>query len=216
MSKKDYLQNITGTERRFLTHPVQIEKRNENDSEEQRIEGVAAKYNSVTTIGNWFKEEVLPGAFDDVLNDDVRCLFNHDPNHILARSVNGEGTLELFVDQNGLNYRYQTPNRTFAKDLEDAIRTGDVSQSSFGFSVSEENWIEVEGELPLRQIVKVKRLYDVSPVTYPAYPDATVGKRSLTEFQTKEIKVNDPEVVDQRAKTLDVYEAQYLINKNSI
>ena len=107
-------------ERRFFVSNLTIEKREEGDEYKPSvIEGYAALFNSRTVIGNWFEEEILPGAFDDVLNDDVRCLKNHDPNLVLARTKSG--TLKLWVDEKGLKYRYTTPNRSFAKDLEDEI-----------------------------------------------------------------------------------------------
>ena len=210
--EKDYIQNIENAERRFVVAPVTIETRTEGDNTQDVIEGYALKFNSETTIGNYFREEVLPGSVDDVLNDDVRCLFNHDANYVLARSNKGEGTLKLSADETGLKYSYTTPNRSYAKDLEDAIRTGDVSQSSFAFSIEEENWIERDGELPLRQITKLKRLYDVSPVTYPAYADATVGKRSLETLQkAKDLEVNESH--EQTNEQLTVRKAQTLIYK---
>jgi len=210
MSKKDeYKTNIGNAERRFFTSPVTIEKR--ADGEENKpatIEGMAALFNVRTTIYDWFEEEVLPGAFDDVLNDDVRCLLNHDPNFVLARSKEGKGTLELFVNDKGLGYRYETPKRSYAQDLEDAIDTGDVSGSSFQFKIKEQKWISREGELDLRQIVKFEKLYDVSPVTFPAYPEADVAKRSHDAYISA-----SKENTEQRK--LSVYEAQVLINKNN-
>jgi HK97 family phage prohead protease len=176
MSKpKDYIENIENAERRFFVAPVTIETRTEDDSEVSVIEGYAATFNSRTEIGSWFEEEILPGAFDDVLNDDVRCLFNHDPNFVLARSVNGQGTLTLSVDATGLKYRYETPNVSYANDLAENIKLGNVSQSSFAFRAKEVIWREVSDDLDLRQIVKVERLYDVAPVTYPAYQDTSVA-----------------------------------------
>jgi len=71
----------------------------------------------------------------------VRCLFNHDPNYILARCVNGVGTLALSVDAVGLKYSYTTPDRSYAEDLANAIASGDVSQSSFAFEIAEEEWL---------------------------------------------------------------------------
>jgi len=183
MSKQnDYLKNIEGAERRFFTSEVRMEKRAEGDTKDD-IFGYAALFGSRTNIANIWEEEVMPGAFDDVLNDDVRALFNHDPNYILARSVNGKGTLTLSIDAKGLSYAYTTPNRSFALDLQDAIEHGDVTQSSFGFSIAEQKWVEREGLIPLRQIIKVKRLYDVSPVTYPAYNDTEVAKRGYDDFK---------------------------------
>lgn len=184
--KPDYINTIQDAERRFLTAPVTLEQRADDDGDRSTIEGYAFKFNSITTIGDYFREEILPGAADNVLTDDVRALFNHDANFVLARSNNGKGTLKLSVDDVGLRYSYITPDRSYARDLEDAIKAGDVSQSSFAFSIEEQNWIERDGELPLRQIKKLKRLYDVSPVTYPAYADATVGKRSLDALHTEQ------------------------------
>jgi HK97 family phage prohead protease len=193
---------ITELESRRIVAPLTIERRSENENEGVSvIEGTAALFNNRTKIGELFYEEVLPGAFDDVLEDDVRCLINHDPRLILGRTASG--TLELWQDNTGLKYRYTTPDRTYAKDLEDAIRSGDVSQSSFQFKTKESIWIEQDDDLDLRQIKKVERLYDVSPVTYPAYEDTTVAKRSF-DLRQKAQKRN--------GKTLR--ELQVIINKN--
>lgn len=181
-------------ERRFLISPVTIENRAIEGAEQKKkvITGIAAKVNSETKIGSWFTEIILPGAFDDVLNDDVRCLFNHDPSFILARTASK--TLKLSVNESGdLCYEYESPNRSYAKDLEDAIEVGDVTQSSFGFTIKEEKWIwgdSSKGEKDQRQIVKLEKLYDVSPVTFPAYQDTEVNARSLESYN--EAKKNKP------------------------
>lgn len=206
MSKKDYISNIEGAERRFVATSVSYEKR--EDGESGVIEGYAALYNKRADLG-WFHEEILPGAFDNVLNDDVRCLFNHDPSLILARSTNGKGTLSISTDEKGLKFRYETPNISYAKDLEESINRGDVSQCSFGFQTEEVIWIEREGEPELRQIKKFSRLYDVSPVTYPAYEDTTVAKRSLEAFK----KDNTPPPADDNK--IAEYEARYKFNLNN-
>lgn len=213
MEIKDYIKNIEGAERRYFTSEVRAEKR-EDTAEDvgTTIEGYAAKFNSATEIGCYykFKENILPGAFDDVLNDDVRCLFNHDPNYVLARSVSGKGTLTLSVDKIGLKYSFVTPDRSFAKDLQDAIQSGDISQSSFAFEIQEETWTEIDGQMATRDIVKFKKLYDVSPVTYPAYVDTEVAARSLTAFQEK----NKPEQRSDNNKELNAFDAQLIINSN--
>ena len=213
---KDYIQNIDNAERRFFVAPVTIEKR-EGEDQSHDVVGHAALYGKRANIGNMFEEEISAGAFDDILNDDVRCLFNHDPNYVLARSSNGQGTLRLSIDEAGLRYSYKTPNRTYALDLEDAIRTGDISQSSFAFKVKDDVWTERSGDIPLRTITKMERIYDVAPVTYPAYQDATVGKRSLEGFRAINIEVQDPKTIEQnneRAEAFDVYDAQYQFNLN--
>lgn len=213
MSKdKDYINSIESAERRYFTTTVNMQKRAEGEEASTTIEGMAALYNNVTRIGNWFDEEILPGAFDDVMNDDVRCLFNHNPNFVLARSVNGKGTLNLELTPEGLKYSYNTPKRSYAQDLEDAIESGDVSGSSFSFRIKEQKWIQREDDVELRQIVKFDVLYDVAPVTFPAYPDASVGKRSLEDFRTKEIEVNSEDITSFDANKRSLREAELLID----
>lgn len=205
--KKDYIENIDGAERRYFVAPVTVELRADEGTDKPAvIEGYAALFNKRTDL-YWYDEEILPGAFDDVLNDDVRCLFNHDPNRVLARSANGKGTLTLSVDSKGLKYRYETPNRSYALDLADAIDKGDVSQSSFAFRAKETVWIDGGDEAKdLRQIKKMERLYDVAPVTYPAYTDTSVAKRSFEAIKKPE---------EKSGPRFDEFNARYLINKNS-
>lgn len=184
--KKDYISNIEGAERRFIAPKIEVRA----DGDDSIVEGIAAVVNKTTDLG-WFEERIEKGAFDEVLKDDVRALFNHDPNFVLARSNGGKGTLSLFITEGGdLGYRYKTPDRSFAKDLQDAIRTGDVSQSSFAFSIAEEKWEfankENGREKDLRSITKIERLYDVAPVTYPAYADTSVAARSKESIEKPE------------------------------
>jgi HK97 family phage prohead protease len=148
------------------------------DSVEQvvTIRGYAAKYNVLSELMWDFRETILPGAFDGRLEDDVRALFNHDPNLILGRSI--AGTLRLTLDDVGLFYEVDLPDTDTAEALACAIDRGDVTQSSFAFTVEEAAWIENEDGTWLREIRKISQLFDVSPVTYPAYPDATCDMRS--------------------------------------
>jgi HK97 family phage prohead protease len=133
-------------------------------------------------------EVIAKGAFDAVLGDDVRALFNHDPNAILARSKDGKGTLKLGVDEVGLWYEFDLPDTTLGRDLKQSLERGDIDQSSFAFEVSGQAWESVtdgDKKITVRTIKSVKRLYDVSPVTYPAYPDASVGLRSMADEALK-------------------------------
>lgn len=207
---KDYIESMPGAERRFATAGMTVEKRAAGEGEDEAfvVQGYAALFNSATDIG-WFREVILPGAFDDCLDQDVRCLFNHNPNYILARSGGESPTLEYGVDNKGLWYRYTTPDRTYARDLANAIESGDVSQSSFAFKPKEVVWREISDDKDLREIVKIETLFDVSPVTYPAYADTTVGKRSLDSYkQEKEAQLRTED------KGLSITEAQLIINQN--
>lgn len=218
MSKDhDYIEKIDGAERRYAVTEMTVEKRAaEGEAPEAFVvKGYAARFNSITVIGNYFREEILVGAFDDVLDDDIRCLFNHDANKILARCINRKGTLTVGVDDKGLWYEYVTPQRQYALDLADAIDKGDVSQSSFAFRPKETVWIEKEGELDLRQIKKMEMLYDVSPVTYPAYQDTTVGKRTHdARLAEKQKDIDEAQQRSGENKGLSIREAQLQLNKN--
>lgn len=155
----------------------------ESETESRTIAGYAAVFDSDSQDLGGFTERIAPGAFANALNiSDVRALFNHDPNHILAR--NTSGTLRLVEDATGLRYEFDAPNTTLGNDLLEMIKRGDVNQSSFGFTVQDDEWEERDGKV-YRTIKQVKRLYDVSPVTYPAYPDASVGVRSMREKMVK-------------------------------
>jgi uncharacterized protein len=169
---EDYIKTIAKGERRFLN----VELRAGKDS--RTVEGYAAVFNSDSENLGWFIERIAPGAFDDVLDNDAVALFNHDPNLILARN---KVNMKLSVDERGLKYSFDAPNTTAGNDLIENLRIGNVRTSSFAFSVEKESWTysEDRSKPDIRTIEKVDRLYDVSPVTYPAYPDTSVAQRSF-------------------------------------
>lgn len=140
------------------------------------IEGYAAVFNDETVIGGQFAERVAPGAFEGARMDNTVALFNHDINQPLARVGRG---LELSVDERGLKYRFEIGNQSYAKDLVENIRMGNVSTSSFGFTVRDDEWERRDDGLNLRTIKEVDLLFDVSPTTQGAYPTTEVGLRSM-------------------------------------
>ena len=196
------IPTLPDRETRVLISSVELRSADEA-KEKRKVFGYAAKFNSLSeNLGDsqyQFREIIQPGAFDDVLEDDVRALFNHDANMILARSKNGNGTLKIGTDAIGLWYEFEAPDTQAGRDLLTSIDRGDVDQSSFGFSVAKDGqkWEEKrEGDGPTivtRTITKVARLFDVSPVTYPAYPEASVALRSLQEFRQDQTPNDAPE-----------------------
>ncbi len=143
--------------------------------------GHAAVFDTETTIAGLFREMIAPGAFRKTIKEsDVRALFNHDPNFVLGR--NKTGTLRLSEDGTGLAYEIDLPDTQAARDVYALIERGDVSQSSFAFKVVKEQRSDPEeGQtLPLF-VVREARLYDVSPVTYPAYDATDVQAASAYE-----------------------------------
>ena len=161
----------------YSKHDSTLEVREENG--EMIIEGYAALYNNETDLGA-FRESISPGAFDDVLADDVRALINHDPSLIIGRS--SAGTLQLSTDEHGLRYEVKLGEQQYAKDLYTSIKRGDITQSSFAFTIQDQTWSE---DRSTRKVEKVGKLLDISPVTYPAYKSASVAARN--EEQPKEV-----------------------------
>ena len=153
------------------------------------IEGYAAVFDSWSeSLGgnDPFIEKVCKGAFEETIQqDDIRALFNHDPNYVLGR--NKAGTLTLQEDEKGLLVRITPPETQWAKDLLVSIARGDISQMSFGFTVESDRWL-YEDNKDVRELLKV-RLFDVSPVTFPAYTQTECGLRSIDEVLKSHHKV---------------------------
>ena len=143
--------------------------------EGRTVEGYASVFNSMSEDLGGFREIILPGAFSEVLDNDVRALYNHDSNYLLARTTSG--TLELKEDEKGLYYRFEMPNTSYGNDMLELFRRGDLTQSSFGFTVEKDSWRMKDGQ-QVRYIERVGSLFDVSPVVYPAYSQASSGLRS--------------------------------------
>jgi len=142
------------------------------------ITGHAAVFDKLSDEIYGFRERIAPGAFAETIEkDDIRALWNHDANFVLGR--NKAGTLKLAEDDIGLAIEAELPDTTFARDLMKSIERGDVSQMSFGFVTppSGDDWRMENGQV-IRTLNKVQ-LFDVSPVTYPAYPQTDVSARSL-------------------------------------
>ena len=161
---------------------VEVAELRASDDGAPRLEGYAAVFNSRTDL-HWFTEELAPGAFSGVLGDDVRALFNHSPDHVLGRTK--AGTLRIAQDERGLRYSVDIdPEDPDAMQLHRRVRRGDITGSSFSFVVAEDQW-DHEQDPPHRTIVRVGQLYDVAPVTFPAYDAAQVSARAR-EAATKE------------------------------
>jgi uncharacterized protein len=126
-------------------------------------------------------ETVKPGTFSRALKEkqDVRCLFNHDPNHLLGRTA--AGTMKLKQDDQGLYFDCTPPDTQLGRDVVTLVKRGDVTGGSFAFTVTAETVREekIDGTtIRTRQIEDVD-LYDASPVTYPAYTGTDVNARTM-------------------------------------
>lgn len=160
------------------------------DEDSRRVEGYALLFNtdSRPMWGGDLIERIAPTALDGVLEkSDVLCLMNHDERRgVLARYRMGEGSLKLDIDEKGLRYSFDAPNSALGDELIESLKRGDISESSFAFTVEDDNWERKEDGSYIRTILKLERLYDVSPVYYPAYEDTNVALRSLTDKKEAE------------------------------
>ena len=179
---------MNNQEKRFLNSDFEVR----TDDNNTVIEGYAARFDDETVIGGQFAERVARGAFEGADMSNTVALFNHDWNMPLARVGKG---LELSVDEVGLRYRFELGEQSYAKDLAENIRMGNVSTSSFGFTVSDDEWERRDG-MNLRTINSVGTLFDVSPTTQGAYPTTEVAIRSMEAALTEEPVVAE-EVVEE-------------------
>jgi len=164
----------------------------------QVLTGYAAVYNRFSLPlregGSQFREIILPGAFDKVLNrqrgkSDVVALLNHNPDLILGRSASG--TLELSSDDKGLRYTVIPPDTQVGRDTMELVRRRDLKGSSFAFSLEPgkgDKWTSDE-QGAVREVREVSSLVDVSVVLTPAYPasSVTVAQRSYESWLASQV-----------------------------
>lgn len=206
----DYIKGIAGAERRFFA-TGEIETREQDGK--QVFRGYAARFNSWSNDLGGFREKIDPAFFNDVLTNDVRALFNHDPNFVLGRTQSG--TLTIGVDDRGLWYEYTDPGTTWSRDLSISINRRDVTQSSFAFSIADngDKWERVGDGIWERTLLKASALYDVSPVTYPAYNDTSVAGRSKDKVEKELIKQKEKELLADLIER-EQFEMRTFFNRN--
>lgn len=139
------------------------------------VYGYAARFNSDSDLlYGRFIERIAPGCFARAIREkqDVRCLWGHNRDTVLPLGRVSAGTLQLREDDMGLYYECECPDSEFGRSLVAAISRGDVRESSFGFMVTHETW-DMKEEGPHIRTLRDVDLFDVSPVTFPAYPETT-------------------------------------------
>jgi HK97 family phage prohead protease len=126
-------------------------------------------------------ERVAATAFSRAIREkqDVRGLFNHDTNHVLGRT--SAGTMTLSVDSVGLRYEITPPDTQSGRDVLALVSRGDITGSSFSFSVQKESILRGANNSPDVRVLEDVDLYDVGPVTFPAYEAATAGVRGESD-----------------------------------
>ena len=170
-------------ERRYVTATqTGIELRNNEDGTKTAV-GYGSVYYASGDPGTQYAlrddlmERIMPGAFDEAIEGDARALFNHNPNMILGRQ--SALTMRLSADSHGLRYEIDLPDTTAGRDLAVSIQRGDVTGSSFGFTVATggQRYYKGTDGISVREISKIGQLYDVGPVTFPAYNSTSAALR---------------------------------------
>mgnify|MGYP002640350165 CR=1 FL=1 len=177
-------------ERRFVTAEedpdceLQIEKRANG---REVIRGLAIPYNRMSLDLGGFRERILPGSFDKILNRErgrreILSFYNHNDDFLLGRE--SAGTLEIVSDERGISYIVEPPDTTAGRDVLALVRSRNLQGSSFAFSVSQkggERFTTDENGKAIREIVEASGLYEMGPVNVPAYgrsTSAVVSRRS--------------------------------------
>ena len=192
----------------------------DNNDKEKIIEGHAVIFEQKTNIGDFFFEVIDRHALDDADTlRDVPLVINHDWCQVpLARSRrnNGNSTLTLTIDDVGLAIRAKldTENNQDAKKLYSAVERGDISGMSFAFRVGDEEWQNLDSDMPTRRIKKISRVFEVSAVNFPAYEQTDIHARAKTTLESakKALENARSQSLDgDKAKELEIYRLKALI-----
>lgn len=170
------------------------------------VTGKPILYNSLTNVG-CFDEIIDVGALDGTDLNDVRFLVNHNTSMIpLARSRNNNenSTMQMIVDDGGMNIRVNldTENNSDAKNLYSAIQRGDIDGMSFMFTVDADEWENLESDHPTRHIKKIGKVFEVSAVTFPAYPETSISARNAQTLDNARALLNDTKNVNDEIEIL--------------
>lgn len=163
-------------------HAGDVEYRAKQGGAGGLLVGYAAVFNRYSQNLGGFVEQVAPGAFAKTIAEaDIRGLFNHDANLVLGRT--SSATMRLAEDNIGLHFEIDLPDTAIGRDVATLVERDDVTGSSFSFRVMPGGveWGYTQQDFPLRTLTEVQ-LYDVGPVTFPAYLDseAELARSALT------------------------------------
>lgn len=160
--------------------------------QDRTVRGYALLFDTLSNDLGGFKETLSKDCLEGVLErSDVFALLNHDKTKgVLARSKKMQGSLKLEIDERGLVYEFEAPKTPLGDELLSYLERGEITESSFAFKVSKDEWRKSEDGEYIRSINQIERLFDVSPVFTPAYDSTyvSVAKRSLEDFKAAEVK----------------------------
>lgn len=173
------------------------------DSKDNVIEGYAIRFNTVSEIlydkekRRFFREIIDREAITQELidNSDIKFLFNHDKERLLARRNRGQGSLNVEVREDGVFFSFEIPSTSIGNDLREMIKRGEVTTCSFAFTDGDSiEWDFSNREIPTRTVKSIRGLFDLSAVFDAAYSQTEISCRSIDEMveaQTKQDELDE-------------------------
>ena len=152
------------------------EERKEDD---YNVEGYASTFEPylLLTIDDVdYYERIEPTAFDDADMSDVVFRVDHE-GRVYART--SAGTVELWHDDHGLGQRTNLGKTQQARDLFADIEAGNYPKMSFAFTVAEDHF---DSDTNTRVIDRIAKVFDVSPVSFPANPTTELSVATRDYF----------------------------------
>lgn len=195
----------TTREIRAINNSIEIRTITTETGEQNIIQGLAVPYGKESEEMYGFREIIKPSAFGDSIAKDIRCLWNHDTSKPLGRVMNS--TLKLRDTSEGLMFECFLPNTSWGNDAKEAITRGDVSGMSFGFFTKKDNWAYPDDHSVVVRTIEDAELFEISPVTFPAYPD------SVAEARSKLLEDGKKRAIQHRAAPLVIYEKRLKIRE---
>lgn len=195
-------RSITVNDKETRTFHLNAEVRavQSDDTQQTKIVGYAAKFNQ-QSVDLGFFETLDPHCFDNTDMSDVVALINHDENLVLGRTTSG--TLTLKVDDIGLYFEVIPSNTSYANDLIENMKAGNINQCSFAFVVADggDDWqYDDKTGIMTRTVFDIAKLYDVSIVTYPAYTqtEAVLAQRKAQNMKQEIEKQKEKELLKRK------------------
>lgn len=164
------------------------------------IEGYGIKFNTVSEIlydkekRRFFREIIDREAINQELidNSDIKFLFNHDKERLLARRNRGQGSLNVEVRDDGVYFSFEIPSTSIGNDLREMIKRGEVTTCSFAFTDGDNiEWDFSDREIPTRVVKSVRGIYDLSAVLDAAYSQTEISCRSLGEMMEAQTQTDE-------------------------
>lgn len=173
------------TERRAAYDLARILPTVQRDANQRReLSGYPIVFNKLSVDLGGFREIIAPSAAERMMTErsDVRALVDHDSGRIIGRR--SAGTLTLKVDRRGVYVEIDPPETSAGRDIYESVSRRDVTGGSFAFRVLTDDW-RLEDGMPIRTVEDMT-VSEVSPVSFPAYPDTQIHAADVAAKRARE------------------------------